>query len=270
MNRQGLESDVPKSLAGKRGWGAMKIIIVLVCVGVMFLLPAYAEQEIVVTVDQGNPPFMFQQTGEAVGIYPTLMKAIFKRMRVEVAVKTYPWKRALVMGENGDVGIGGIYKTAERLKLYDYSAPLYTERVLLYVRKERVFTFNTFSDLEGKIIGALLGWSYGDAFDQARKAGTVSVYEVPNDKKNFQKLVSGRLDGVLALELTGNLIISQEGYHDRLVALETPVAVNETYLAFAKRSKKKGFLDQFNATLKAMKEDGTYAQVIQAYLEREK
>lgn len=248
----------------------MRILSVLVCAGMLIVSPAYAEQEIVVTVGQGNPPFMFQHADEAYGIYPILLKAVFKRMEIDVSVKTLPWKRALKVGELGEAAIGGIYKTAERQKIYDYSAPLYTEHVLLYVRKEDVFAFNTLSDLKGKMIGVLLGWSYGDTFDKAREAGTVNVYEVPSDKKNFHKLIHGRLDGVIALELAGDLILAREGYHDRIVALETPVAVNETYLVFAKRSQRKRFLDRFNATLKAMRDDGTYDQVIQAYLEQDK
>ena len=249
---------------------AMRRLGVLVCAGLLFALSAYGAQEIVVTVDQGNPPFMFQHAGEAYGIYPTLLNAVFKRMNVDVSVKTLPWKRALKMGELGEAGIGGIYKTAERQKIYDYSAPLYTERVLLYVRMDDVFAFNTLPDLKGKMIGSLLGWSYGDAFDQARQAGTVTVHEVPNDKKNFYKLVHGRLDGVIALELAGDLVLAREGYRDRIVALEMPVAVNETYLVFAKRSQRKRFLDRFNATLKAMRDDGTYDRVIQTYLAQDK
>lgn len=209
---------------------------------------------------------MFILKGRPEGIYPVLLTAIFERMSVDVEIIALPWKRALLMGKNGHVGIGGIYQTAERLKVFDYSIPLYTECVMLFVRKQYDFTVTDLTDLKGKTIGGLLGWSYGDALDQARKKGQLLVDEVQNDEANFKKLISGRLDGVLALDLSGKLIIRQEGYQDQIVVVDKPVAVNDTHLVFAKKSSKNHLLQQFNAALKSMREDGTYEQVIQHYL----
>jgi polar amino acid transport system substrate-binding protein len=247
----------------------MKTIITIINV-IAFFASISAPQEIVIAVDQGNPPFMFEKDGKAAGLYPTLLSAIFDRMGMSVDIKPYPWKRALLMGKNGEAGIGGIYKNLERLKIYDYSDVLYTERVLLYVKKGHEFEFNTLSDLEGKKIGVLLGWSYGDDVDQARKAGKLKVEEVSNDKANFQKLDIERMDGVFSLELTGNILINQKAYQGRIVALAKPVAENTTYLVFAKQSQKSELLDKFNMALNAMKDDGTYEQVAQTYLESAK
>ena len=242
----------------------MKMIIVLITAGVLFASSIQASQKIVIAVDWGNPPYMFEQAGEAAGIYPGLISAIFDRMGIEVGLKAYPWKRALKMGTDGEVGIGGIYQTAKRLKIYDYSAPLYTERVLIYVTQKNMFTFNKLADLEGKTIGVLRGWSYGDAFDQFRQAGKVTVKAANNDHITFKRLVAGHVDCLFAPEHTGNQMLRQKAYHDQVVAIAKPVAVNDTYIVFAKRSHKKKLLEQFNAMLKTMKDDGSYEQVIQS------
>ncbi|WDP92733.1 MAG: amino acid ABC transporter substrate-binding protein [Desulfobacter sp.] len=244
----------------------LKKIIPFICVvlGVLSSSTALGKEKIVVSVDQGNPPFMYQENNAAAGIYPELIAAVFKRMGGRVAVKAYPWKRALKMCRDGLSGVGGIYKTRERLKIFDYSDLLYTENVLIYVRKDHPFRFNTLSDLKGKTIGVLQGWSYGDAFDRFRKEGNVMIRAGVNDHVTFKRLLNGNISCLFSIKLTGELIIRQTGIQDQVVALPKPVAVNGTYLVFAKKARRKALLEKFNAALAEMKADGSYGQVIQA------
>ena len=217
----------------------MKIIIVFLYITVFFISTIQAGQNIIIAVDWGHSPYMFERDGKVTGIYPTLINAIFDRMGTEVVVKAYPWKRALKKGENGDVGIGGIYQTADRLKIFDYSTRIYTERVLVYVTPKNTFAFNTLSDLEGKTIGVLRGWSYGDAFDYFRQEGKVKTKAGNNHDVSFKRLVAGHVDCIFAPELSGNQMMRQKGYQDKIVVLSKPVTINDTYLVFAKRSLKK-------------------------------
>jgi len=248
----------------------VKIIIVLISISVLFTSSIQASQKIVIAVDWGNPPYMYEQSGNAAGIYPALLSAVFERMGVEMIVKTFPWKRSLKKGKGGEAGIGGIYKTDERLKIFDYSAPIYREVVLVYVPKKQPFTFNRLSDLAGKTIGVLRGWSYGDAFDQFRQEGKVTVKAANNDSTTFKRLVFGYVDCLFAPELTGNQMLRQKDYQDQVIALPKPLVVKDTYLVFAKRAQKKKLLEQFNTTLKIMKADGTYDQVIEACIAQTK
>ncbi len=247
----------------------MKTIIVLVCACVLFCSSTQAAQKVIIAVDSGNPPYMYEKDGEAAGIYPALLSAVFERMGIEMVVKSYPWKRALKMGKDGEVGIGGIYQTKERLKFFDYSAPIYAERVLIYVMKNKKFTFKKLPDLAGKTIGVLRGWSYGDAFDQFRQEGNMKIKPANNDNTTFKRLVYGYVDCLFAPEHTGNQMIRRKEYLGGVVPLANPLVVKDTYLVFAKRSKKKKYLDKFNAMLKIMKADGSYDKVIQASLTQE-
>lgn len=84
---------------------------------VFFVQTVFASETTFIAVDDANPPFMFQENGKAGGLYPALLQAIFSRMEVQAEIKAYPWKRALNIGEKGEVAIGGIYKTEERSKI---------------------------------------------------------------------------------------------------------------------------------------------------------
>jgi len=213
---------------------------------------------IIIAVDSGNAPFMYEKDNQAAGLYPLLLQDAFKRMGVPATVEAYPWKRALVMGESGEAGIGGIYKTELRLKIYDYSAPLFFEKLLIYVKKGNGFEFNTVNDLKGKTLGVMSGWSYGDIFDQAKAQGLFKVEEVSTDIANFEKLLLGRVDGVIAIELTAQQIISEKQYVGQIEVLATPLSINATYLVFAKSLQQTALLEKFNTVLAAMRQDGTY------------
>ncbi len=213
-----------------------------------------------IAVDEANPPFMYADTaGKAAGIYPALLQAIFERMGMTAEVAAYPWKRALELSEKGEVAVGGIYKNEKRLQIYDYSDALYSEKMLIYVQKGKGFKFATPDDLKGKQVGVLTGWSYGDAFDQAKEKKVFTVQDVSNDVDNFEKLALGRVDCVVAVEAGGTKIIQEKQYTAKIEALPTPLTVNDTYLVFAKNAQQGDLLKTFNATLAAMKQDGSYA-----------
>ncbi len=246
-----------------------KRIVFILCIFIWSALSSYAygAGKIVIAVDWGNSPFMYQDNNKAEGIYPALIHAIFKRMGKQVEVKAKPWKRVLKMGREGECGIGGIYKTKERLRIFDYSDPLYTETVLVYVRQNKVFEFNTLSDLEEKIIGVMRGWSYGDAFDSFRQRKTVTIKAVDNDHVAFKRLIQRDLDCLLSLELTGKLMLRKSGYQG-VVPLVRPVAVNDTHIVFAKTKDRQILLEKVNETLAQMKEDGSYQMEIQAVMKK--
>jgi len=212
-----------------------------------------------IAVDEANPPFMYADTaGKAAGVYPVLLQAIFERMGMTAEVAPYPWKRALELSEKGEVAVGGIYKNEKRLQIYDYSDALYSEKMLIYVQKGKGFKFATPDDLKGKQVGVLTGWSYGDAFDQAKEKGVFTVQDVASDADNFEKLALGRVDCVVAVEASGTKIIQEKQYAAKVEALPTPLTVNDTYLVFAKSAQQGDLLKTFNATLAAMKQDGSY------------
>lgn len=215
-----------------------------------------------IAVDSGNPPFMYEANGSATGLYPLLLRAVFRRMNVNLEVKAYPWKRALSMGEAGQAGVGGIYKNAKRLEIYDYSDKIYTESLMVYVKKGGGLQFNTIGDLKGKEIGVIMGWSYGDDFDKAKDAGLFHAQEVTTDSANLEKLIQGKVDYVIAIDIAADQIIRNMKAQNQIEKLPTPLAVNDTFLVFAKSANQKALLDKFNQTLNAMKQDGTYNALV--------
>ena len=110
----------------------------------------------------GSPdgfPKYFEQDGEAKGIVVDITKHCLDDMQVPYQIKLMPWKRAYTMAERGEGGVIGLSISDERLALFDFSAPIFTEHVVLVVKKGREFPYLAITDLQDKLIGATIGTS---------------------------------------------------------------------------------------------------------------
>ncbi len=222
-----------------------------------------AELPALVNVDDGNPPFMYAVNTQARGIYPALIRAAFQLMGTPVQVEAKPWKRALEEIDIGRAGVGGIYKTAERLQKYDYSDPIYVENLLVYYNVANPLVFNQIQDLTGKRIGVLRGWSYGDAFDHTRRQGLFQVEEVGSDDQNFRKLEAERIDAVIAIQESGTTLV--KNYRTISFSL-VPLSQNPTFLVFPKSAQRTDLLKRFDQAIRDLRRVGTYKSIITAEL----
>lgn len=234
----------------------------------MFLLGiAPAEEPLLINVDGGNPPFMYEQGGRAEGIYPKIISAAFARIGQPVIIEAKPWRRGLSEIDEGKAGVGGIYRNEERDRKYDFSVPIMRENVAVYFCSDRPLVFRGIHDLKGKKVGVLRGWSYGNEFDAARKAGFFSVDESPSDRANLLKLTAGRLDVVLSIEESGRAVIVAEA----LTGIERSsvfLTSNYAYLAFSKTKSKKALLEKFNRAIAEMRQDGSFDRIVAKELAR--
>ena len=216
---------------------------------------------IVVDVDAENPPFMSSRAGDAVGLYPALIRAALGRCHDHVRVQAKPWKRAFVEIDKAQAGVGGLYRNAERLAKYDFSDPIYVENIAVFYRTVQPFDFRTVADLYGKRVGVLRGWSYGDDFDVAKRNGSIATEEVSSDRSNFLKLTDGRLDAVLAIEESGQAAMAASGLHG-IEQANAYLASYPVYLAFSKKAAKSDLLACFNKALAGMKQDGAFERIV--------
>jgi polar amino acid transport system substrate-binding protein len=238
------------------GWGFI--------LAVAFSGIAHAASEI--AVDVADPPFMYEADGHATGLYPTLIAEAYRRIGIAVSLQAMPWKRALEGADEARSGVGGLYKTTDRLEKYDYSEKLFDEVLEVYVRKGEGFAFATPDDLKGRTIGVIRGWSYGDAFDTARRRGLFTVEEAAGDDQNFAVLAAGHIECILAIRQAAAAMIAARHLEGRVEALARPLSINPAYLAFNKSSDKRDELRQFDAAIDAMRADGSFASITASML----
>lgn len=218
-------------------------------------------------VDDSYPPYMYKVNGtDADGLYPRLIEEIAKHAGQRVDIKAYPWARALSEGGAGHGAIGGAYKNDSRIELYDFSNPIYQEKLVIFVNKNSPFEFNGIEDLKGKMVGVNRAWSYGQAFDSARDEHLFSV-NIRNDlQDNFKMLALGRIDCVILDELSGMSYIRLMGLESDILALPKAFSNNNAYLILNKDLKMNTFMDTFNAALDELHQNGGYERIVQTFI----
>lgn len=250
-----IKAEVAKFFAG---W------VVAVLFALMTATPGHALETI--AFDQANPPFMYQDNGQARGLYPAIIAEAFRRMGVGVRLLAFPWLRARQGADAGVWGLGGLYMNTARLETYDYSEPIFEERLLLYVLRGQEFPFSEVGDLTGKRIGVMRGWSYGNGFDHAVAGGRILADPVANDQANIGRLLLGRVDAIVITAESLALLRDRLDPGNRLVALPRPLAANLTYLSFPKSKNLVPLLERFNKELQAMRRDGSWDRICRAHL----
>lgn len=126
-------------------------------------------------------------------------------VQVKLDLRRYPWRRVLYNGENGEGLIFGIYKTAERERIFAFSEPVYAEKIWLVKRCSDPFTFNQMQDLKGKTIGIVQGSSAGFEFDSQVNLLFKAEYNTSSLSGRFSKLYQKRMDAFLYYEARSNL-----------------------------------------------------------------
>lgn len=237
-------------------------LLVLAVLAIPWHAPASAQETpILVAVDAASPPYMFG-TAPAKGLYPEIIETAFSLSGIPAKITGYPWKRAMGLGREGKAAVGGIYQNLAHMALFDYSDPIYRETLRVYVKAGRGFPFSGVIDLSGKRVGINRGWSYGEVFDSARRAGLFEAEEATDNLANLKKLKLGRLDCIIADELSLSQLLYQMGWGDEVEMLDLPAAVNSVHLVFAKHTKQTHILDRFNQGLVQMKASGTYGRIL--------
>lgn len=211
----------------------------------------------VVAIDASAPPFMYERGGRAAGIYALILQEAFQRVGVEVHIWALPWKRLLAMLDQGSLGAAGVYVNSERLARYDYSAAMYEEVLLLCVPSGSGLTAVDPPSLRGLRVGVHAGWSYGDAFDQARAKGEFLVEEVQSDGQNLLKLAARRMDAAIVNRETAEAFLAARNMGGQVRCLSSPFSVSPTHIVFSKSVGKRALLDRLDEALADMRRDGT-------------
>lgn len=208
--------------------------------------------------DDGAPPNISLINGEPRGKLIDVLKKVGKTAQLDMAFELQPWARALRTAMTDDVGIIGLSLTPQRAEIFDYSEPIGYAEIILVVKKGSEFAFQEPKDLKGKLIGAQVSASYGDAIDKEFQTPGYTIYRTDSLPVRLGMLLLNRLDVVIvvtgrpglqsAIESTPKLL-SQSG---DFVVLTKPLVRDPEYLAFRKDLGKKELLTKINAALRSV------------------
>jgi len=191
---------------------------------------------------------------------------VLKRAGYDVTVTLLPFARAMQKATEGG-GMTGAFQSAERAKVYDYSAPLVYEDVGVAVAKGKEFPFAKAADLAGKKIGLQDTFFYGEEF--AAAAPQLALDNDSSPSVRAKKLSAGRIDA--ALFNPGKTAVANSAKEaglsaDDLTVLPKPLAKLGNYLIVGKNvAGGAETLARINKAIAAATADGTLAKIMAKY-----
>ena len=212
------------------------------------------------------PPIMFQSASAIDGAGAALVTKIFTDLGVAVDVRyTGTWDEVQAKARSGDVDVlVAAYKTTEREGYMVYSIPYTTDPVSIFVAKGKAFPFDNWDVLVGKKGIAMVGDSYGQAFDDFA-ASRLALTRVTTSAQAFNMVSSGQGDYLLYSLYAGDDYLKKTGGAAQFESLPKVVNEENFYITISKKSPYVSYLALLNERLAKYKADGTVTALIAQY-----
>lgn len=238
----------------------------------LFLTSVSANEVIKITlVEDPWPPYIEGKTGFSAegGRLINLYREIFKQIEgVEVNYLLLPWKRALFEVELGKQdGIMALFKTSERIKVMDFTDPIFTGRTLLWYAKSKFperLEWDSVEDLVSYNIVMLRGSEMGRPLLDAVDNGTpLNITEVGTHLKQFEMISRDRAEITPLTEIVGYHLLQEHKGMGDITPMEKPLSSDDVYyMAFSKKSPAKALIPKINEVIRTMEEKGLIYKIL--------
>lgn len=248
-------------------FSTMKYSAISLCfffIFVKFSMAQTAEMPLRVAYTQWFP-YTFEEKGISAGFEIEITRAVFKRMKVAAEYEIFPWQRCLVYLKQGRVDVLiSLLKTPERV-LYAYFPDEHvsvSKSVFFSTTDNRIRFNGNLEGLKGYTIGVVMGFSYGQAFDQAdylNREGAVDAAMLIN------KLLKKRTDLAAENQAVVRAIAQKMGVTNQIRFLDPPIHMEKLYVGFSKTGNLKQTCRLFSNTLHRFKKTEQYGQILKKY-----
>jgi len=220
-----------------------------------------------------DPPFSQRSAnGEISGITIAHVRETLRRLGCTPRLVEMPWARALAELEAGRLDLlPDALPTAERARYAHFSVPgpVFANALFISAAALKARRYGKLAELRGSgfRLGVQIGVSYGPEYE-ALMQDPLFVKQVRrvSSRQSLWKIVdAGRLDGVLADQLTGRLEIAQLQLQDRIKETGVVVPHAAASIAFSKKSVDPAFVARYNKSFAAMQQDGSMAAILRRY-----
>ena len=224
--------------------------------------------------DEDFKPLIYRNAeGASKGIFYDVITEVFKRMKIPLENRLYPWSRAqkIVLDGDGD-GMVTIY-TEARKKLFKATDPILTVEEHVFTSRNNpklntILNIRSLDELEKFIIVDTIdsGWS-------RENLKGMHVIWVPTAKSALNMIALQRADIYLMNDFTGPYFIKEQieknsPFRDQLREIVMgyyPIATMDYRLLIRKDSPYVDIIEQFNKVLRQMHKDGTFQKIVNRY-----
>ncbi len=244
----------------------LKGTIVLCCMILFFFNDSDAEQvkgQLVIAFPE-TKPYASEDLPNG-GFYPELIREIFHRMEYDIEIIFLPFKRIIVMLENGLLAGSAMvsYKEDRTRYLIYPENELYAVNIIVFGLKNGK-TLNKFVGLES-LKGSTIGTFRGGFIEKELDAIGVEYESVGTVEQSIKMLLVGRVDFIITIEMTMEYLLKQQFSADEQTAIigyDPPYKLDKHYVAFSKAFPNALEISKdFTHGLHLIQEDGTFDKI---------
>lgn len=221
-------------------------------------------------------PYQFAGAGgEVTGADIVLMRELAAAIGCEVVFKELPWARQLLELENGAIDVVmSASRTPERAEYALFSMPYRRAEMAIFVRRGTVaqYPLSALSQIPeiGFRLGVILGYYYGEEFEQLRQDAAFAAYVDPaaDYQTNIRKLLHRRIDGLLVDDVAVMLAEARAlGVADRVERHPLAMPGDEFHMMFSRRSIAPDLVAAVDRELDAMKARGRIEAILAQFVQ---
>lgn len=216
----------------------------------------------VLAINATFPPFesIADSTEDYVGIDIDLANYIAEKLGKELQIQDMQFSALVPTMQSGraDLIVSGISPTQERLEILDFTDSYYYPMNSIICAEGS--GYNTLDTLVGKKIGVSMGTSYAEI---AASVEGAEVAELDSTPLVIQDILNGRCDAGI-FDATQAAVFVQENEGLEMHIIESDITREDSFaIALPKGS---SYVEQINAILAEMMEDGTFHDILVKYI----
>jgi ABC-type amino acid transport substrate-binding protein len=220
--------------------------------------------DIVQIYTEPYPPLTFRsENGEIQGYGTDIVNEIMKRNNICYDIHLSSWSNGYQMAlVNPNFCLFTMDKTDIRENLFKWVGPIGTNTTWIYVKEGSGIVVKSIEDAKNlPSIGVVNSWFSTQYLEQL---GFNNLLFDSDPEALAEKLIKGEISAFICSDVTFPDILAQAGYTCNLVSKSYSLMSSDFYIAFSTETST-SIVNQWQSTLDAIKQDGTYTAIHQKW-----
>ena len=225
-------------------------------------LSARAQEMLVLT--EASPPYNYIHDGSITGSSTEIVREILRRLQMPDNVQVLPWARSYkLLQTRPNVALFSTTRTPEREDQFHWVGPLFKVNFGFYARKGSGLQLNSLDD--AKQVRAIATYKDDVKEQLLLSMGFKNLDSSKSPASNLKKLMNGRVDLWLFDNVGMPDLARQQNIDPNELELALPFQSYQSYVAISKQTPP-AVVAQWQATLQAMVQDGTFFDISRRWL----
>lgn len=238
----------------------LKKIVIGFCATAAFSFGVHAETWVVNT-EKAFPPYNFVQDGKLTGLDTEIVELVLNELSIDPNYEFKAWEGVVESVDNNTTDLAFQFApTPDRFKKYNMVGPHRTGKTVIAVPADSANTIKSVSDLSGKTVATVKGYTYLDEFDNN---SDIKKLETSSNTESLKKLANKDVEFMIGDLNTIAYLSKENGLDNKIKVLPITLKQVPRYIAFPKE--KIDDAKRFEAKLQELMANGKVEAIIQKW-----